>query len=140
MKAIESYNENAMQEFVPKPTKDFLVNVAMYMVKFGDRSAIFLGGTPNYMYYKDQALKQGKTEQEAIEIAVRKFERDTKRTQQSADLQDKDLFQTSNPLVRAFNMFMTTPKQYLRKEIQAVRALSRKLKAFDKDAGKGSIK
>ena len=25
--------ENAMQEFVPMPTKDFLVNVAMYMVK-----------------------------------------------------------------------------------------------------------
>ena len=140
MKAIESYNENAMQEFVPKPTKDFLVNVAMYMVKFGDRSAIFLGGTPNYMYYKDQALKQGKTEQEAIEIAVRKFERDTKRTQQSADLQDKDVFQTSNPVVRALNMFLTTPKQYLRKEIQAVRALNRKLMAFDRDAGKGTIK
>ena len=140
MKAIESYSENAMQKFVPRPTVDFLINVSMYMVKFGDRSAIFLGGTPNYMFYKDQALKQGKTEQEAIEIAVRKFERDTKRTQQSADLQDKDTFQTSNPLVRAANMFLTTPKQYLRKEIQAVRALSRKLKAFDKDAGKGSIK
>ena len=140
MKAIESYNETAMQEFVPMPTKDFLVNVAMYMVKFGDRSAIFLGGTPNYMFYKDQALKQGKSEQEAIEIAVRKFERDTKRTQQSADLQDKDVFQTSNPVVRALNMFLTTPKQYLRKEIQAVRALNRKLMAFDKDAGKGTIK
>jgi len=139
MKAIESYNENAMQQFVPTPTKDFFVNVAMYMVKFGDRSAIFLGGTPNYLFYKDQAMKQGKTEEEAIEIAVRKFERDTKRTQQSADLQDKDIFQTSHPLVRAANMFLTTPKQYLRKEIQGVRALNRKLIAWDRDAGKGTV-
>lgn len=139
MKAIESYNENAMQEFVPMPTKDFFVNVAMYMVKFGDRSAIFLGGTPNYLFYKDQAMKQGKTEEEAIEIAIRKFERDTKRTQQSSDLQDKDVFQTSNPVVRALNMFLTTPKQYLRKEIQAVRSLNRKLMAWDRDAGKGTV-
>ena len=140
MKAIESYSDEAMKKFVPSPTKDFFVNVAMYMVKFGDRSAIFLGGTPNYVFYKEQALKEGKTEQEAIDIAIRKFERDTKRTQQSADLQDKDIFQTSNPVVRALNMFLSTPKQYLRKEIQAVRSLNRKLLAWDKNAGKGSIK
>ena len=140
MKAIESYSDEAMKKFVPSPTKDFFVNVAMYMVKFGDRSAIYLGGTPNYLFYKDQALKEGKTEQEAIDIAIRKFERDTKRTQQSADLQDKDIFQTSNPVIRAMNMFLSTPKQYLRKEIQAVRSLNRKLLAWDKNAGKGTVK
>ena len=140
MKALESYSDTAMQEFVPSPTKDFIINVMMYLVKFGDRSAIYLGGTPNYMYYKDQALKSGKSEQEAIDIAVRKFEKDTKRTQQSSDLQDKDVFQTSNPVVRALNMFLSTPKQYFRKEIQAVRSLNRKLLAWDKNAGKGSIK
>ena len=36
-------------------------------------------------------------------------------------------------------MFLTTPKQYLRKEIQAVRSLSRKLKQFDRKAGKGTL-
>ena len=38
------------------------------------------------------------------------------------------------------NMFLSTPKQYLRKEIQAVRSLNRKLLAWDKNAGKGTVK
>ena len=140
MRAMETYSESAMQEFVPTPTKDFMVNFMMYMVKFGDRNAIFLGGAANYSYYKDQAIKSGETEQEAIQIAIRKFERDTKRTQQSSDLQDKDFYQTGHPMQRAANFFLSTPRQYLRKDIQAVRNLGRKLKAWDKNAGKGSVK
>ena len=140
MRAMETYSESAMQEFVPTPTKDFMVNFMMYMVKFGDRNAIFLGGAANSSYYKDQAIKSGETEQEAIQIAIRKFERDTKRTQQSSDLQDKDFYQTGHPMVRAANFFLSTPRQYLRKDIQAVRNLGRKLKAWDKNAGKGSVK
>ena len=94
MRAIETYTDAKMKEFVPRPTKDWLINFAMYTTKLGDRGAIMLGGLPNYSYYKAQALKQGKTEQEAIDIAIIKFEKDTKRTQQSADLQDKDYLQT----------------------------------------------
>ena len=37
------------------------------------------------------------------------------------------------------NMFLTTPKQYLRKEIQSTRNLYRKLKAWDRNAGKGTL-
>ena len=140
MRAMETYSESAMQEFVPSPTKDFMVNFMMYMVKFGDRNAIFLGGAANYSYYKDQAIQSGETEQEAIQIAIRKFERDTKRTQQSSDLQDKDFYQTGHPMQRAANFFLSTPRQYLRKDIQAVRNLGRKLKAWDRNAGKGSVK
>ncbi|QDP68135.1 MAG: hypothetical protein Unbinned1473contig1000_13 [Prokaryotic dsDNA virus sp.] len=139
MKAIESYSSESMRSFVPSPTKKFIVDALMWTTKFGDKTAIYMGGLANYSYYKDQALKAGKSEEQAIKEAVVKFERDTKRTQQSADLQDKDFFQTSNPLFRAANMFLTTPKQYLRKEIQAVRSLSRKIKAWDKNAGKGTI-
>jgi hypothetical protein len=98
-----------------------------------------LGGLPNYSYYKANAIKDGKTEEEAIQIAIRKFERDTKRTQQSADLQDKDYTQTGHPVVRAMNMFLTTPKQYLRKEIIATRELYRKLAAWDRNVGKGTL-
>ena len=36
-------------------------------------------------------------------------------------------------------MFMTTPKQYLRKEIRNVRNLKRKLTAMDRKAGKGTF-
>ena len=138
MRAIETYSESAMQEFVPSPTKDFMVDFMMYLVKFGDRNAIFLGGASNYSYYKDQALKEGRTEQEAIDIAIQKFERDTKRTQQSSDLQDKDIYQTGHPFQRAANFFLSTPRQYLRKDIQAMRSLFRKMAAWDKNAGKGS--
>lgn len=137
LRTIETYKDSDMVEFVPNPTKRWLVDFLMYTTKFGDRTAIMLGGMPNYLYYKDQELKKGKTEQQAIDIAIKKFERDTKRTQQSADLQDKDYFQTKGAITRALNMFLTTPKQYLRKEIQAVRNLGRMMSKSDK-AGKGT--
>lgn len=140
MKVLESYTDESMKEFVPTPAKDWAVNAMMYFTKLGDAGAIYLGGMANYSYYKAQAMKQGKSEQEAIDIAVRKFEKDTKRTQQSSDLQDKDVFQTGHPVVRALNMFLTSPKQYLRKEIQSIRNLNRKLMAWDRNAGKGSVR
>ena len=141
-KSIEAYSNEAMTEFIPNATKNFMLNFLLYNVKLGDRTAIMLGGMPNYMYYKAQYRKKNPkaTEQEVIDYAVRKFEKDTKRTQQSGDLQDKDIFQTSNPIVRALNLFLTTPKQYLRKEIQGTRGLLRKLTAWDRNAGKGTIK
>ncbi len=138
-KVIESYSDKQMQSFVPNQTKNWFINAMMYFTKFGDKAAIFIGGMPNYAYYKDQALKQGMTKQEAIEYAIKKFENDTKNTQQSSDLQDKDYYQTSDPITRSFNMFLTTPKQYLRKEISSVRNLYRKIKAMDPKAGKGTI-
>lgn len=131
-KAIETYSDTKMKEFLPsKQGENWAINFAMYTTKLGDKGAIYLGGAPNYSYYKAQALKQGKTEQEAIDIAIKKFERDTKRTQQSSDLQDKDYLQTGDPLTRAMNMFMTTPKQYLRNEIIAVRNLYRAMRGKD---------
>ena len=142
MRHIESYTETQMQSFVPKRNKQFMINFLMWFTKFGDMGAIMLGGLPNYSYYKAQYKKKNPraTEQEAIDYAIRKFESDTKRTQQSVDLQDKDVYQTSNPFVRAMNMFLTTPKQYLRKEIQANRNLWRIAKARDFKAGKGTPK
>ena len=141
MRAIETYSDSNMKEFVPNGTKDWIVNFAMWTTKFGDKAAIYLGGMPNYSYYKSQFKKKNPqaTEQEAIDYAVIKFERDTKRTQQSGDLQDKDYFQTKDPIYRGLNMFLTTPKQYLRKEIFAIRNLNRKLSAWDRNAGKGTI-
>ena len=138
-RVIESYSEDGMVEMVPNQYWDFYVNFIMYTTKFGDKAAIYLGGMPNYLYYKDQALKRGLTEQEAQKEATLKFEKDTKRTQQSMDLQDRDYFQTSGALQRGLNMFLTTPKQYLRKEIQSTRNLYRKLKAWDRNAGKGTL-
>ena len=105
----------------------------MWTTKFGDRSAIMLGGMANYNYYKEQYRKKNPkaSEQEVIDYAIKKFEKDTKRTQQSGDIQDKDYFQTADPWYRAFNMFLTTPKQYMRKEIIAARQLFRMMQGKD---------
>ena len=147
-KAIEMYSDDAMESVFPDikiggqrimtgANKESLVNILMYTTKVGDRGAIFLGGVPNYVYYKNKALKAGKTEQEAIDIAIVKFERDTKRSQQSTDLQDRDYYQTKGPIFRALNMFLTTPKQYLRKEVYGIRNMYRLVSSGGK-SGKGT--
>jgi len=142
LKTIEAYNPEAFVNFVPdRDVKNWTVDFLMSMIKYGDRTAIMLGGLPNYSYYKAQYKKANPTatEQEAIDYAIIKFEKDTKRTQQSQDLQDKDIYQNANPLSRSLNMFLTTPKQYLRKEIIAIRNLYRKISQMDAKAGKGTI-
>jgi hypothetical protein len=141
---IESYANTSSplaKDWIPSRATDFLSDVIMYSTRLGDRGAIYLGGSANYSYYKDQFKKKnpGASEQQAIDYAIKRFERDTKETQQSSDLQDKDLLQNSGALYRAFNMFLTTPKQYLRKEISASRNLLRKIKARDLKAGKGTF-
>ena len=141
---IESYANTKSplaQDWIPSRATDFLSDVIMYSTRLGDRGAIYLGGSANYSYYKDQFKKKnpGASEQQAIDYAIKMFERDTKETQQSSDLQDKDLLQNSGAFYRAFNMFLTTPKQYLRKEISASRNLLRKIKARDLKAGKGTF-
>ena len=147
-KAIEMYSDAAMESIFPDITvggkrlmtganKESLVNILMYTVKVGDRGAIYLGGVPNYVYYKNKALKDGKTEEEAIKEAIIKFERDTKRSQQSTDLQDRDAYQTKGPIFRALNMFLTTPRQYLRKEVYAMRNMYRLVSSGGK-SGKGT--
>ncbi len=144
LRQIETYanldKPNKVQ-WLPSKSKIFYENFIMFTTKFGDRTAIMLGGMPNYLYYKDTYKKKNPraSEQEVIDYAIKRFEKDTKETQQSSDLQDKDYFQTSNPWVRSMNMFLTTPKQYLRKEITASRNLMRKLRAWDRSAGKGTL-
>ena len=112
----------------------------MITTRKGDKLAIMLGGMPNYLYYKDQYRKQNPTatEQEVIDYAIKKFERDTKQTQQSSDIQDRDYYQTGDGFSRAFNMFLTTPKQYLRKEIVALRNL-RKIMTGKGDQARGTL-
>ena len=147
-KAIEMYSDKAMESIFPDvkvggkrimsgANKESLINILMYTTKVGDRGAIYLGGVPNYVYYKNKALEAGKTEQEAIDEAIIKFERDTKRSQQSTDLQDRDAYQTKGPIFRALNMFLTTPRQYLRKEAYAIRNMYRLASSGGK-SGKGN--
>lgn len=131
--SIEAYSAQGLESNNPaagaftKGAGSFFVNMMMGFVKAGDITAIYLGGMPNYSYYKAEFMKANPeaTNQEAIEYAVRKFESDTKSTQQSMDVTDKDYFQTSSPFNRALNMFKTSPKQYLRKEMSGLRNMRR---------------
>ena len=136
---IESYSSYGNVPF--EVGESLIMKIMMAPVKYGDMGAIFLGGSPNYLYYKAEFKKKNPnaTEQEAIDYAIEKFEDDAKNTQQSSDLQDKDFYQTSDPIIRSFNMFLTTPKQYLRKEFGAFRNLYRKIKSLDRKAGQGGV-
>lgn len=138
-KKLDGQND-AINKYFNKENQTILVRALMAFTMAGDKGAIMLGGMPNYRYYKEQFKKENPnaTNQEAIDYAIVKFEADTLRTQQSYDLQDKDYWQTSNAFARAFNMFLTTPKQYLRREIIAARNLRRLVRSGGKQ-GKGSV-
>ena len=139
LRTLESYAPSKVQTLIPSDTMGSIVDVLMYLVKQGDKGAIVIGGVPNYVFYKDQYRKKNPvaTDQEVIDYAVKMFERDTKSSQQSSDIQDKDQFQTGNVFERGANMFLTSVKQYLRKEMTTTRNLYRKIKSGGKE-GKGT--
>jgi len=143
---IENYEDAKFKKMFPFAGSDQLnkiTKILMLTTMTGDKGAIIIGGIPNYLYYKDQYVKNNPgakvNDQAAIDYAIIKFEKDALKTQQSYDLQDKDYYQTQGPLYRAFNMFLTTPKQYFRREVVATRNLYRKLAAWDRSAGKGTV-
>jgi hypothetical protein len=111
----------------------------MFLVKAGDKGAILIGGLPVYLYYKNQYKKSnpGATDQQAIDYAIKRFEKATRSTQQSTDLQNRDYYQDGGVLARTFNMFKTSIIQYLRKEILYFRNANRIFSSGFKDAGRG---
>lgn len=121
-KSVEA--ENFVSDKYRSGINDY-VQFSLKLIMYGDKGGI-TGGIPNYLYYKEQyKTKNPKaTNQEIIDNAIKKFEYDTSKAQQSYDLTDRDLLQ-SNPYARVFNVFLTTPKQYMRKEVQALRQIRR---------------
>lgn len=134
LRSIETYNPERFQNFIPKRTQNFAIDFLMGFIKIADRSAILMGGLPNYSFYKAKFQKENPnaTEQQAIDYAIRKFEKDVKSTQQSYDLQDRDIHQNRDPFSRGINMFLTTPKQYLRRSLTGYRQMMRAGKRFAK--------
>jgi len=141
LRTLESYSESNVKSVIPAGAKGRFIDVMMWLVKQGDKGAIVIGGVPNYIHYKNKfkAANPQATEQEAIEHAVRLFERDTKMTQQSSDLQDRDEFQTGAWYARGLNMFQTSIKQYFRQELMAAINIYRKAMSGSKE-GKGTYK
>ena len=129
-KSLEVYSEGVVSEFIPKSSGSKMMDATMWFIKTGDKGGI-MGGIPNYLYYKDLYKEKNPkaTEKEIIDYAIRRFEKDTKRAQQSSDIQDKDLYQLDKRL-RPFQMFLTSPKQYQRKANASIRQMYRKLKGM----------
>lgn len=136
-RTLESYSEKELVEVVPDRFGKKTIDVLMYLIKTGDKGGI-MGGIPNYLYHKDNYKKKNPTatDQEAIKYAIFKFQKLTKQTQQSGDIQDKDILQL-NKYLRPFMLFMTSIKQYQRKVTNAMRQLYRKTRGR---ASKGTLR
>ena len=96
--------------------KPSFLNRLMFLIRAGDMTAIIYGGYPVYKYYRNQGMSQ--------EEAIRTFESIAQDTQQSSDLSKLSRFQKGSSIYKLFTMFKTTPTQYLRKEISAMRNYS----------------
>ena len=97
----------------------------MIFTRIGDGVAIVVGGWSIYKHYYDNAIKGGKSVTEAKRVAMNRFERASKRTQQSGDIQDLGAIQRGGSWPRLFTLFMTATNQYFRAEAGAVRALAK---------------
>lgn len=93
-------------------------NTLLLNVRLGDKGAILTGAWA----MRKVALKRGAT----IEEAVLEYERFSNETQQSSDLSQLSLFQRGGSFAKLFTMFMSSQRQYLNKELNAVRSIFRK--------------
>jgi hypothetical protein len=154
---IETYAKEQSQDILGGKTvlgtskTDFnkVRNFFMYLVKVGDMAGV-MGSIPNYAYYKDEYKKKNPTatEQEAIDFAIKKTTPQILSTQQSSDIQDKDHFSTDSALMRSFQLFTSSPRALMRKEVYSIRELHRKLMVLARtmdpkaaaQSGKGSVR
>ena len=140
-KSIEAYARSGdMIKFAPSKyliNTESAVNFMMGLVKQGDKMGI-MGGIPNYLFYKDEFFAKNPTgsESQAIKYAIKKFQRDTKLTQQSTDIVDRSWYQQQGGWYKFFTMFKTAILGYSRKEMQAGRHLIRAAKG---QPHKGSV-
>jgi hypothetical protein len=102
-------------EFSAWRSNQSFLNALMLNVQIGDQGAIVMGGWPVIKYHMDRGA--------SAEEAIRKFEQVTESTQQSADLSELSVFQRAGSFAKLFTMFLSSPNQYVRKEIAAVRNL-----------------
>ncbi len=138
-KNLESYSGQTIVGFEADAGLSFFNKIMMGFVKAGDIGAIYLGGMPAYSYYKAEFKKNNPdaTEQQAIDYAIEKFEEDTKETQQSKDIQDKDWWQQQGPIVRSLQMFVSAPRQMVRQEFAGLRMMN---KSFKQKNAKDGVK
>lgn len=87
---------------------------AMFLVKWGDRAAIMMGGFPVYNHYKNLALKEGLSEFEAHRKGLHEFEMATRFSQQASEAADLSYWQRHSSFSKFLTMYMTAPSSYHR--------------------------
>jgi hypothetical protein len=111
----------ATAEFQKLRANPSLMNMLAINVRLGDIGAIIMGGHPVYAYHYDRLVKQGMAPAEAEAQALRIFESITESTQQSSDLSEQSALQRGGSFAKLFTMFKSSPNQYFRKEMAAIR-------------------
>lgn len=136
-RSMEAYSDTSLGKFVSRSSHQKGMDLLMWFVKMGDKGGI-MGGVSNYRFYKKEFMRKNPsaTEQQAIDHAIFKFQRDTKRAQQSSDIQDRDMLQ-HDVSTRWLSLFQTSVKQYMRKEFGAIRQMRRKIQGLP---SKGSLR
>jgi len=121
--AVERDIKDALrsQEYRHFKAKPSFFNALGVFIKVGDYGAIVAGGYPVYKYHYDKLRAKNVSKEDAHEQAIKIFESIAQNTQQSSDLDQLSLFQQAGSLAKLFSMYMTSPNQYLRKEIGAIR-------------------
>lgn len=103
-----------------------LVDLAMFLVKNGDKFAIVNGGWAKYRYEYKKYIRSGKTKEQAHKRAIEEFEKATKLSQQASDIEDLGELQRSGSLGKIFTMFQTSPIAYYRQTGVALRGFLNK--------------
>jgi hypothetical protein len=104
-----------------RSTLNDLRNLLMIPTKLGDFGGV-LGGWSVYHYHYKKQKDLGKTDSEAHQYALNKFERAMSRSQQSARLVDTSELQKGS-WGKLFTMFKNSQQQYFRYESAAIRNL-----------------
>ena len=91
------------------------INIAMLNVRVGDKGAILMGSWA----LRKKRLAEGKSMKEIIA----EYETFSDETQQSGDIANLSSFETAGDIARLFTMFMSSPRMYLAKELNAVKTL-----------------
>ena len=98
--------------------KQSFINTAMMNVQLGDKGAILVGSWA----MRRAALKNGVP----LDQAIRAYEEFSASTQQSSDLSRLSEVQKGGSFEQLFTMFKSSPRQYMAKELNAIRTLFQK--------------
>jgi hypothetical protein len=93
------------------------LDMLMLNVRVGDQAAIIAAGWARYRW-------QTKVNGMSHEDAIRDFEVNSERVQQSGDLSQLSNIQTRGSITKLLTMFLSSPIQYVNREVSALRNLA----------------